>query len=518
MRSTDRLFSENPLFPRGYRASGLLLHITSLPSPFGIGDFGPEAFRWIDQLARAGQSWWQILPVGPTALGNSPYTPLSTFACNPLLISPQRLIEDGLLTPTECQPPRFSEDEVQYDAVTAFKTRLLENAWARFRSGAASHLSDPLRQFSDDQARWLNDYALFVALKQRFDGVAYVDWPAEYVHRDPDTLLRAAAELADTLEFVRFKQFLAFRQLGQVKQYAASKGVRLLGDLPIFVAGDSSDVWSHPELFQLDADRRPRFVAGVPPDYFSATGQLWGNPVYDWAAHRQTGYAWWTDRLRTLLTTHDVIRLDHFRGFSAAWHVPADAPTAETGQWVPGPGLDFFRHVGRAIGGLPFVAEDLGTITDDVRQLLRDTQLPRMGVLQFAFDGDPDNAFLPHHLAENMIAYTGTHDNDTTRGWYDSLDDDQRKCVWKYVKRTSGSSDEVAWMMIRLAWSSRSALAIAPLQDVLNLGSEARMNSPGVAHGNWQWRCRESLITESTFGPLRELTARSQRLPKSAPA
>lgn len=503
------------IFPPGYRASGILLHITSLPSPYGIGDFGPAAHRWIDMLADAGQTWWQILPIGPSNAGNSPYTPLSTFACNPLLISPDGLIEDGLLEPAECQHSGLPDDRVDYNAVIPYKQRLLDHAWARFRGGEFASLNTALSAFCKAQSRWLDDFALFMVLKERFNRVSYVDWPTQFLMRDPAALDAVRQEAADSILRVKWEQFLAFRQLSRLRQHAARRGVRLFGDLPIFVSADSSDVWSHPSLFLLDEYRRPLFVAGVPPDYFSETGQLWGNPVYDWAEHKRTGYAWWIDRLRSLLGHHDVVRLDHFRGFCAAWHVPAGSPTAETGEWVPGPGADFFTELRQQLGGLPFVAEDLGTITDDVRQLLADFRFPRMSVLHFAFDDDETNAFLPHNTTENVIAYTGTHDNDTSRGWYRNQSAKSRKFLWDYIGCEPRDESEVAWTLIEMAWNSRAAVAIAPLQDVLNLGSEARMNMPGVADNNWAWRCTEQQMSQIAWAGLEHLTARCGRQPQT---
>ncbi len=468
-----------PPFTSEYRASGVLLHVTSLPSPYGIGDLGPTAFAWVDRLCEAGQRWWQALPAGPTGYANSPYQSLSSFAGNWLLISPARLIEDGLLRESECEGRSFPASAVNYDAVTAFKHRLLDVAWSNFSAGVRRDLGTAYESFCHDNARWLSDYALFRALKVKYKGTYYLEWPTELVERRPSAMTQARQELAREIDKVCFAQFLLFRQADQLKQYAHAKGVRLIGDLPFFVSPDSSDVWTDPELFILDERRRPSFVAGVPPDYFSAEGQRWGNPVYDWAALRQTGYGWCVDRLRALLAHVDVIRLDHFRAFAAAWHIPADASTAQAGHWVPGPGAEFFRTVQRELGGLPFIAEDLGLITPDVRVLRDQFRLPGTKVLQFAFDGHSDNPYLPENYSSNTVVYTGTHDNDTTRGWFEALPQNQREKVWNYLRRKPGESSEIAWELIRLAWSSVAALAMAPLQDVLNLGTEARMNLPG---------------------------------------
>ena len=499
-----------PPFPPDYRASGLLLHVTSLPSPYGIGDVGPSAFSWVDRLHAAGQRWWQSLPLGPTGYGNSPYQPMSSFAGNVLLISPESLISDGLLAEKDCES-HFPSDFIDYDAVIPFKTRLLQVAWKHFKSGNRTDLRPEFDEFRNKHEHWLHDYALFRALKAKYDGAYYLDWPEEVVQRRPEALATARRELVDEIEQVCFAQFLLFRQGDQLKAYAHSKGVTLIGDLPFFVSPDSSDVWANPELFLLDEHRRPRFVAGVPPDYFSAQGQLWGNPVYDWDALRATGYRWAIDRIRALLAHVDAIRLDHFRGFAAAWHVPAGAPTAQTGQWVQGPGADFFEAVSGELGGLPFIVEDLGIITPDVRSLRDQFQLPGTRVLQFAFDGHTDNPYLPDNFVSNTVVYTGTHDNAPTREWYEELPDYQRQNFWNYLKRVPGGDPDAAPALMDLAWSSKAALAIAPLQDVLNLGPESRMNVPGRAAGNWRWRCREDMLSQSTFEWLRNLTETSKR-------
>jgi len=500
-----------PPFPADYRASGLLLHITSLPSPYGIGDVGPCALSWIDQLHEVGQSWWQALPLGPTGYGNSPYQSMSSFVGNGLLMSPDWLIEDGLLRASDCAAPSFPETRVDYDMVIPFKRRLLERAWSNFSAGTFPELQVAFEQFCHDQAHWLEEYALFRALKARHNGAYYLEWPVELVNRVPAALAQARRDLASVIDQVRFAQFLLFRQGDRLRRYASAKGVRLIGDLPFFVSPDSSDVWANPELFMLDEYQRPRFVAGVPPDYFSSQGQLWGNPVYNWDALRQTGYRWCIDRIRALLAHVDMIRLDHFRAFAAAWHVPAGATAAQSGQWVPGPGADFFNAVKRELGGLPFIAEDLGLITPDVTALRDQFQVPGTRVLQFAFDGHADNPYLPHNYVSNTVVYTGTHDNPTSREWYEELSPYERQNLWRYLKSPEGGSGQVASDLMRLAWSSVAALAVAPLQDLLNLGSEARMNVPGHPEGNWTWRCTKEMLSAPAFHSLRELTRISNR-------
>ena len=508
--SIDSGLRNVPPFPPDYRAAGVLLHVTSLPSPYGIGDLGPSAFSWVDRLHNARQRWWQALPLGPTGYGNSPYQSLSSFAGNVLLVSPVGLISDGLLQASDGED-HFSPETIDYDAVIPFKQRLLEKAWTNFRAGERKDLRPPYDEFCAKHTSWLEDYGLFHALKAKYHGAYYLQWPAQLVQRSPNALAEARRELAIPIDQVRFAQFLLFRQGDQLKEYARGKGVSLIGDLPFFVSPDSSDVWANPELFLLDEQRRPRFVAGVPPDYFSAQGQLWGNPVYDWDTLRSTDYRWCIERLRALLAHVDLIRLDHFRGFAAAWHVPGGSSTARSGQWEQGPGAGFFQAVRRELGHLPFIAEDLGLITPDVESLRDQFEVPGTRVLQFAFDGHADNPYLPHNFVFNTVAYTGTHDNATTRQWYEELPDPQRQNLWGYLNRAPGASAEAASALMGLAWSSVAALTIAPLQDVLNLGSAARMNVPGRAEGNWRWRFCENMLSLPAFEWLQDLTESSTR-------
>jgi 4-alpha-glucanotransferase len=450
------------------------------------------------------------LPLGPTGYGNSPYQSLSSFAGNELLISPEALVEDGLLRANGYSHQPLSP-AIDYNAVIPFKRQLLETVWTNFRLGTRGDLQVAFDEFRHTQAHWLDDYGLFRTLKFKYNGAYYLEWPAELVQRDLAALARARAELSERIEQVCLAQFLLFRQGERLKEYAHAQGVRLIGDLPFFVSPDSSDVWANPELFLLDDRRRPHFVAGVPPDYFSATGQLWGNPVYDWGAHRRTGFRWCIDRLRALLRHVDAIRLDHFRGFAAAWHVPAGSPTAQTGHWMPGPGAQFFSAVQKELGALPFFAEDLGLITPDVCALRDQFHVPGTRVLQFAFDGNPGNPYLPEHYARNVVAYTGTHDNNTTRGWFEELTGQQRKQVWKQLNRPEGDSREFTPALMKMLWSSAAGLVMAPLQDLLNLGSKARMNVPGRAEGNWRWRCSEEMLSASAFEKLRDLTKATNR-------
>lgn len=512
MSNSDQFESRSCFLPN-YRGAGILLSVTSLPSLYGIGDFGPAARNWIDLLQEAGQSWWQFLPLGPTGYGNSPYQPLSSFALNWLLISPDDLIADGLLHQPDLSEMEFPGSHVDYDAVRSFKQRLLETVWRHFHERATAEQKHEYERFREDEQAWLDDYALFQVLKDKHQGASYLKWPKELVRRNPDALTQAKQELADEMDQVGLSQFLLFRQLKHLKEYAHDRGVRFIGDLPFFVSPDSSDVWADPELFLLDDELRPRFVAGVPPDYFSTKGQFWGNPVYDWETLRETGYRWCIDRFCALLDHVDLIRLDHFRGFAAAWHIPNGAPNARAGQWVPGPGQKFFSAVQNELGSLPLIAEDLGIITPDVNALRDEFHLPGMRVLQFAFDGNPDNPYLPHSYDSNTVVFTGTHDNNTTRGWYDSLSKDERKMVCETLQHPVIKSQEIAAVLMELAWSSVAALAMAPLQDVLNLRANARMNIPGRACGNWRWRCTTEMLDTPAFEWLRELTVKSNRFP-----
>jgi 4-alpha-glucanotransferase len=504
--------SSLPPFTPEHRGSGVLLHVTSLPSAYGIGDVGPAAFEWVDQLHEAGQRWWQSLPLGPTGCGNSPYSCLSSFAGNGLLVSPDLLIEDGLLRPKDCEAgQRLPTSVVDFDAVIAFKHRLLDQCWSNFASAPSPELRAKFEQFCFEQAHWLDEHALFRALKTRLGGAHLLDWPEDLLRRRSAALAHARRELAEDIEKSRFAQFVLSRQGNRLKEYAHERGVLLIGDLPFFVSLDSSDVWANPEWFQLDGHLKPRFVAGVPPDYFSAEGQLWGNPVYDWEALTRSSFRWCIDRFKSLLAHVDLIRLDHFRGFSAAWHVPPTAQNAAPGHWVSGPGAAFFEAVQAELGQLPFIAEDLGIITPDVVALRDQFNLPGIRVFQFGFDGNPDNPHLPHTYGLNTVAYTGTHDNTTTRDWYETAPEHVRQAARTYAAKSGPRAEEVAWEFIQSVWSSNAGVAIAPLQDLLNLGVEGRMNVPGVAAGNWGWRCTEEMLQPSIFEGLGDLTISTGR-------
>jgi 4-alpha-glucanotransferase len=486
------------------RSAGLLLHPSSLPGPHGIGDFGPVAYAWVDALVRAGQKWWQVLPLNPTGFGDSPYQSPSAFAGNTNLLSPDALLHDGLLEAPDLAGVHFPADRVDYQGVTPFKNQLVAQAWRRFENGRAGHLRAEFDGFCTRHAGWLEDFALFQALKEVHGEKNWQDWPPDLVRREPLAQHLAREKLADALGRHRFGQFLFFRQWKALKDYANHRGVRLVGDVPIFVASDSADVWAHPELFYLDERRRPTVVAGVPPDYFSATGQLWGNPLYNWEASRQSGHAWWIARLRATLEYVDVVRIDHFRGFEAYWEIPAGAPTAQSGRWVKGPGVELFDIIRQALGRVPILAEDLGLITPEVEALRDRVGLPGMRVLQFGFSDTAKNPYLPHNYVRNTIVYTGTHDNDTTVGWYAELPEKERQLLHRYAPQVEV---DPARELMRLGWASVADYAIAPLQDVLRLGSEARMNTPGQPAGNWAWRLRPDQLTAAAVDWLGELTA-----------
>ncbi|MBM3694910.1 MAG: 4-alpha-glucanotransferase [Actinobacteria bacterium] len=493
----------------GTRRSGLLLHPTSLPGPYGIGDLGPEAYRWLAWLAETGCTYWQVLPLGPTGYGDSPYFCFSAFAGNPLLVSPDLLAAEGLLTPSDlADAPAFPADRVDFGQVIPWKLALLDLAFERFRTAPPKAATDLYRRFRKTQAHWLDDYALFMALKEAHGGGPWTEWPAPLRHRRRDALASARSSLEAESQRQAFRQFLFFEQWGRLRAEAQRLGMRILGDAPLYVAGDSADLWAHPGLFKLDGDLRPTVVAGVPPDYFTETGQLWGNPIYEWEHHAADGFAWWISRLRALLGLSDLVRIDHFRAFVDYWEVPAGSPTAESGRWVWGPGAAFFHHVRRALGGLPIVAEDLGELHPEVPALLAELGLPGMKILQFAYDGDPGNPFLPQHHTENCVVYTGTHDNDTTVGWYRSL----RPAERRMVRAALGSRGRhIAQDLMREAWASPAFLAVAPMQDALEAGPEGRMNTPGRLGGNWSWRLPPGRLTRSRRDRLAALNRESGR-------
>lgn len=505
------------------RSSGVLLHPTSLPGPFGIGDFGPEARRFVDYLAAAGQSFWQIMPLGPAGYGGSPYASTSAFAGNVNLISPEELVAAGLLDESDLHDaPSFAPDQVDQGKVIAYKRGLLDRAFHHFKArvhGDRELQGDYDRVLAPASA-WLDDYALFAALKDDHDGGGWSTWAPALARRAPAALDAARRDLAGGIEAHRFFQYAFLRQWLELKRYANDRGIRIIGDMPIFVAYDSADVWAHPHQWKLRPDGRPAVVAGVPPDAFTGSGQLWGSPLYDWDHLREHGFGWWIDRMRETLRLVDMVRLDHFRGFAACWEVPAEDDTAEHGSWVPAPGRDLLRAITGALGGgdLPIVAEDLGLITDDVHALRDEMGFPGMRVLQFAWDGDPHNPHLPHEYTPNLVAYTGTHDNDAVVGWFTHRSAPgaskgerlERDTCLRYLG-TDGA--EINWDFIRAVQMSVVDVAIVPLQDLLGLGSDARMNTPGCAKGNWTWRFRGGALTPALGRRLHETTEIYGRLP-----
>ncbi len=493
------------------RSSGVLLHPTSLPGPYGIGDLGPEAYRWVQTLAAAKQAWWQILPLGPTGVGNSPYQAFSAFAGNVALLSPDLLVRDGLVSQGDLNGISYPPNHVDYERVTPFKKAMTRAAWDAFRSGqGVPALRDEFDAYWHRERAWLDDYALFMAVRDALGGASLATWPTEVLKREPSALEAVEQELARDVMVHRFAQFLFDRQWVELRKFAHAHGVKIIGDAPIFVSTDSADMWANADQFLLDSKRQPTFVAGVPPDYFSETGQHWGNPLYDWDRMAGTGYAWWTARLRRNLEQVDLLRLDHFRGFAAAWHIPAGAKTAVSGSWVNGPGRDLFDRMASDLGPLPLIAEDLGLITADVHELREALGYPGMRVIQFTLGGGPDSPHWPHNFERNTVAYTGTHDNDTTNGWYEGLDDNARNQLVGYLGR---SVRNPAADLIRLTWSSVAVLAITPLQDLLGLGTEGRMNVPGVAEGNWRWRFRAEQFLPGVVEHLAELTTIYNRVP-----
>jgi 4-alpha-glucanotransferase len=490
------------------RGSGILLHITSLPSPFGIGDLGPPAYWFADSLAAARQSYWQILPLCPTATeyGNSPYSSVSTFGGNTLLISPEMLLRGGLISQADIDgKPHFPDNRCDYKAVTSYKEQILDVAYESFRQTGTNR--DGFIRFCEGHRSWLETYALFIVIKRLMGGRSWNEWPRRLRDRVGEDLERVRKEHASDIEKAKFGQYLFFRQWFALKDYCNQRGIQIIGDMPIYVSYDSSDAWANPRIFKLDGEKKPVVVAGVPPDYFSATGQLWGNPVYDWDALRLSGYEWWVERLRHILTLYDVVRIDHFRGLVAYWEVPACEKNAVNGRWIQVPTDDLFSHLFERLVTLPLIAEDLGIITADVREAMSRFGFPGMKVLLFAFGEDnPMHIYLPHTYEKNCVVYTGTHDNNTVRGWFeDEAGPEEKARLFRYVAKEV-KADSVNWELMRLAMESIADTAMVPVQDVLGLGKEGRMNTPSVARGNWEWRFRRSQLTDEVIERLRVMT------------
>lgn len=488
------------------RSSGILLHPTSLPSKFGIGDLGKEAYGFIDFLSDAGQKLWQVLPLNPAGYGNSPYNCFSAFAGNPLLISFEELLYQGLLQPSDLTNiPDFSKDKVAYKTVISFKYPLLQRSFDYFKNNSSHEIKYEFNAFCEQNNFWLDDYALFMSLKDVYKEKVWNKWDKEISQRQPEAIEEATQKYADSILFHKYLQYQFFKQWSFLKKYANERNISIIGDIPIFVAYHSADVWSHPGMFFLDKEGNPTVVAGVPPDYFSATGQRWGNPLYRWDIMAYKKYTWWINRFKITLKLVDILRIDHFRGFEAYWEIPACENTAINGRWVKGPEADLFHAIEKALGKLPIIAEDLGVITPKVEALRDKFNFPGMKILHFAFGSDANNQYLPHAFFKNCVIYTGTHDNDTTVGWFkNSITSQEKKHVLAYLGKTNES--QIHWDLIRLALSSVADMSIFPLQDVLGLGSKARMNLPGEALGNWKWRYTSQMLNDECKNRLRELT------------
>jgi len=497
------------------RSSGILLHPTSLPGPFGIGDLGPEAYAFADFLEKAGQSLWQVLPLGPTGYGDSPYACYSAFAGNTLLVSPELLVSDGLLDEGAfVNDVEFNDEQVDFETVHQYKDSILGNAFASFSRAGDPKVRQAFVEFCRQNVSWLEDYALFRALKDAHGGVAWNEWEPLLVRRDPTAIEAAKRELSEQIDAQKFYQFLFFRQWFALKADCNRRGIKFIGDIPIFVAHDSADVWTNPDQFKLNEDGSPIVVAGVPPDYFSTTGQLWGNPLYNWERMLADGFKWWIERVRATLETFDIARIDHFRGFAACWEIPGGDKTAERGRWVEAPGRELFTAIRNALGELPIIAEDLGVITPDVEALRDDFNFPGMRILQFGFSSDSKNLDLPHNYHRNVVVYTGTHDNDTAVGWFSSVAGEgstrdaqqierEREFCLRYLN-TEGK--EINRDFIRAVLASVANTAVVPLQDVLGLGTDARMNLPNTTAGNWAWRYKAGALTREIETQLKELT------------
>jgi 4-alpha-glucanotransferase len=486
------------------RSSGILLHPTSLPGKYGIGTLGAEAFRFIDFLCKSKQKIWQILPLGPTGYADSPYQCFSSNAGNPLLIDLDKLVDEKLLKKSDLDVlAHLGEGQVDYGKLINLKYPLLQKAASTFFKDAEHDQKAAYHHFLKTSSSWLPDYAIFMALKQHFDQKPWYEWEFPLKMKDDHAVMQYFGVLNGKIEFQKFMQFLFFRQWKEVKDYAHKNDIKIIGDIPLYVALDSVDAWCHSDIFQFDKEKNPIAVGGVPPDYFSETGQLWGNPLYKWNILKQHGYKWWIDRIKANLVLYDIIRIDHFRGFAAYWSVPYGEKTAIHGKWIPGPGKELFDVIQGELGEVPIIAEDLGVITEDVEELRDSFDLPGMKILQFAFDSGEANDYLPHNYVKNCVVYTGTHDNDTMMGWITKASKEDRKYLLDYL---ASKGDDLCWDLIRLAWASVAYTAIVPMQDLLALGSEARMNLPGTTSNNWMWRAKDSHFTDELASRLASLT------------
>ena len=483
------------------RASGILLPVTSLPSEYGIGCFSKEAYEFVDSLKAAGQKYWQILPLGPTGYGDSPYQSFSTYAGNPYFIDLKTLEQEGLLKEEECTACDFGDHPEYVDYEKIYKSRflILEKAFERFVP------DEDYAGFIEENSYWLDDYCLYMAVKKQQKDVSWSEWPKELKDRVPEVLEAKKEELKKEIEFYRFLQYLFAVQWKKLKAYANEQGIEIIGDIPIYVAFDSADTWAHPELFQFDEENQPLAVAGCPPDAFSATGQLWGNPLYRWDYHKSTGYAWWMQRLKYVTTLYDVVRIDHFRGFDEYYSIPYGDETAQNGHWEKGPGIELFHTVKEKLGDVKVIAEDLGYLTESVIQMVKESGYPGMKVLQFAFDSREESDYLPHNYEHNCVVYTGTHDNDTILGWYDVMAEQDREFSKEYMNNYKSTKEELPWDFIRLAMGSVADLCIIPMQDYLGLGSEARINYPSTLGNNWKWRMSAEQLSPELAEEILEL-------------
>lgn len=486
------------------RESGILLPIFSLPSKYGIGAFSEDAYYFVNQLKEAGQKYWQILPLGPTGYGDSPYQSFSTFAGNPYFIDLETLIDEGYLTREECEAIGYGDDNryIDYEKIYLSRFKILKAAYKR----SNIHGNMEFKQFKNTNTYWLEDYALYMAVKNHFSGRSWSDWDRDIRRREPGALERYKKEYEDEITFYEFQQFKFAQQWSKLKAWANNNEIKIIGDIPIYVAFDSADAWAHPELFQFDMEGHPTAVAGCPPDAFSREGQLWGNPLYNWDYHKRTSYDWWIKRFAYSFKLYDVVRVDHFRGFDAYYSIPYSSPTAEKGKWQKGPGYDLFKALNNELGDLKIIAEDLGFLTESVLELLDKTGYPGMKVLEFAFDSREERDYMPHNYNKNCVIYTGTHDNETVAGWYKNLNEHDWKMLVDYLDIDRDKEKDIHWKFIRLALSSVADLAIIPIQDYLGLGSEARINKPSTLGNNWRWRLLENEITDELVQKIKKVT------------
>jgi len=492
------------------RKSGFLLPVASLPGKYGIGSFSKEAYKFIDILKEAGQSYWQILPLGPTGYGDSPYQSFSTFAGNPYFIDLDTLVAEGFLKKSEVNKYDWGNNEsyIDYEKIWLSRFKVLKLAFDR----SDINNNPEYKKFTKDNEFWLNDYALYMAVKNSFGGVSFIEWDEDIRRRKPEAIERYMSELKEEVDFYKFQQFKFNEQWNKLKAYANENGIKIIGDIPIYVAFDSADTWANPELFKFDKEGLPTGVAGCPPDGFSATGQLWGNPLYDWEYHKETGYEWWIKRISNCFKLYDVVRIDHFRGFDEYYNIPYGDATAEFGRWEKGPGIELFTTIKKEFGDVDIIAEDLGFLTDTVLKLVKDTGYPGMKVLQFAFDSREDSDYLPHNYTANSVVYTGTHDNNTIHGWYKELSKEDRKFAVEYLNNKNTKKEEIHWDYIRLAMGSVAGLCVIPVQDYLGLGGEARINTPATLGNNWKWRMSNNAFSKALIRKIYNLTKMYARM------